>query len=70
MTPASSGPGGGFQVTRMAVPLASLFVTVTPWGGLLGAETMGNTVNHGHIYTVFMGALCALTPLHIVLLNS
>lgn len=39
MTPSSPVSGGGFQETRMAVPLASLFVTVTPWGALLGAKT-------------------------------
>lgn len=39
MIPSSPASGGGFQETRTAVPLASLFATVTPWGALLGAKT-------------------------------
>jgi len=45
MTPTSSASGGGFQETRIAVPLASLFVTVTPWGALIGAKTVMHKVN-------------------------
>lgn len=44
MRPVSSHSGGGFQATRMAVPLTSLFVTVTPCGALLGAKTTWHIV--------------------------
>lgn len=52
MSPASSAFGGGFQETRMAVPLASVFVTVTPWGALLGAKTKKHTINNRDINRV------------------
>lgn len=58
MTPASSRSEGGFQATRMAVPLASLFVTVTPWGALLGAKTMKHRVKHADINMI----CCCVRP--------
>lgn len=64
MTPASPRWGGGFQATRMAVPLVSLFVTVTPCGARLGAKRMKYTVYHADINAIssdavsFLGMVC------------
>lgn len=62
MSPASSRSGGGFQATRMAVPLASLFVTVTPCGARLGAKRMKQTVYHTIMNTISMLIWCYKLP--------
>lgn len=50
MRPVSSHSGGGFQATRMAVPLTSLFVTVIPCGALLGAKTTWHIVYFNNMF--------------------